>query len=49
MDEKTKAILDALAQQRNAALDQVAMLHGELAALQAKLKEKEDGQIQPHG
>lgn len=49
MDEKTQAILNALAQQRNAALDQVALLHGEIAVLQAKLKGKEDGPIQPNG
>ena len=36
MDEKTKAIINAIATQRNNAMDAVAAMAGEIATLQAE-------------
>lgn len=42
MNNEIQLIIQTLTNQRNSALDQVAVLSAKLAALQEQLKEKED-------
>ena len=41
MDAETQAVLETLARQRNAALDEIARQNGYIATLEARIKELE--------